>query len=169
MEKREVRGLRWARALRGRPSCIPVGRARGIKALGVRYERELAKELREAKRGVWFEFEDSKGHGFCQVDFLMAWGPKPPRPLVIEVKHTWTKEAREELERLYLPIVWLASGREPLGVVICKRLVPEAPWAVHDLESAALCAAPLHWIGKGPLLRRPFGPPLVGEARVSVG
>ena len=151
--------------------CIPVGRPRGVKALGVRYERELAKELWEAKRGVWFEFEDQRGHGFCQVDFLMKWGSgeAAKRPLVIEVKHTWTREAREELERLYLPIVWLASGREPIGVVICKRLTPEAPRAVSDLESAALYAAPLHWIGKGPLLRRPFGPPLVGEARACVG
>ena len=152
--KRVVRGLKWARRLTAKPSGIPIGRARGQKALGVRYERAIGEELREAQRGVWFEFEDSNGHGFCQVDFLLPWAG---RVLVIEAKYTWVAEAHAELDMLYLPVARAAGLPNPVGLVLCKRLVMgmEGVEVIHSVSEALGAKRPvLHWIGNGPLLRR---------------
>ena len=166
--KRIVRGLKWARRLSGRPAAIPKGRPRGQKALGVRYERDFAREVPEAMPGIWFEFEDSNGHGWCQVDFLLPWAG---RVLVIEAKYTWVAEAQVELEGLYLPVVKAAGLPSPVGLVLCKKLVPKMGnvEVVNSIDAALDAPRPvLHWIGNGPLLRRaPFhhGSGLVGAAR----
>ena len=62
---REVRNLRQVRVLTERPECIPQGRPRGAKALGVRYENAIAASVAfaPAKHGVWIEFDDAAGHG----------------------------------------------------------------------------------------------------------
>jgi len=157
-----------------RPKVIPIGRPRGVKALGLRYERELAKVLSGARRGVWFEFEDSRGHGFCQVDFLV---PVGGRPVVLEAKYTWTLEGHEELEGLYLPVMRGVRGLErALGLVVCKKLTEgtlASARSFGDLTSAVEWAeggerAVLHWIGNGPLLLRAQGAhfafPLTGRS-----
>ena len=160
MSKRRVEGLRWARALEGRPRGIPLARPRGAKARGLQYERAIARELSGARRGVWFEFEDRRGHGYCQVDFLV---PVGGRPVVLEAKYTWTLEGHEELEGLYLPVVRGVRGLErSCGLVICKKLTEgtlASAQAFGDLTSAVEWAergerAVLHWIGNGPLLLR---------------
>lgn len=156
--KREVKGLKWAERLRAKPLGIPVGRPRGVKAFGLRYERAIEKELGEAQRGVWFAFEDRNGPGWCQMDFLLAWGG---RSLILEAKNTWVEEGHWELERLYLPIAEGAGLPRPLGVVICKNLVlgmrgvRVSDNIAEAMKGAESARSVLHWIGKGPLLRRP--------------
>jgi hypothetical protein len=117
--KRIIVGLKWAKRLSAKPSCIPTSRPRGIKAYGARYERDFAKwsGLARSARGVWFEFEDKNGHGYCQVDFLLD-------SHVLELKHTWTEDGHVELEKLYLPVVEAATGRAHKGLVVTKKLVP---------------------------------------------
>ena len=155
--KRQVVGLKWAARLVERPGCISIGRARGIKALGVRYEKAFEKWIGpgEATRGVWFEFEDKNGHGYCQVDFLIR---GEGEVFVLELKHTWNEGAHVELEKLYLPVVGEALGQAPLGVVVVKRLVPWMPHVAicEGLDEALAAArrgrrAVLHWIGGGPV------------------
>lgn len=116
-----MEGLLSARACE-RPSSIPVGRPRGAKALGVRYERALARSLPGATHGQWWEFFDANGRGFCQTDFFLPVGEVI---VVLESKYTWTPLGHSQLERLYLPVLRLALRREVLGIVVCKKLVPE--------------------------------------------
>jgi hypothetical protein len=155
-EKREISGLRWARRLDGKPSCIPSGRPRGAKAQGLRYERQLAKAFPSFSHGVWFEFEDLNGHGYCQVDFLVEF---PRIVSILEVKYTWTIEGHLQLERLYEPVVRAALAKFSEGIVVCKRLVPEVirgATVCPDFESArGVLRRPVwHWLGEAQRPRR---------------
>jgi len=146
--KRQIVGLKTARALETKPGCIPTGRARGVKAYGVRYEKALAGVLPlNSIRGRWYEFEDKNGHGYCQTDFDLL-------DCVLECKHTWTEDGHVELEKLYLPVVRLAWGRQAFGIVVVKKLVPgmRKVEICGDLDSAIAAAkhghrTVFHWIG----------------------
>lgn len=105
-----------------RPQSIPIGRPRGAKALGVRYERALARSLPGATHGQWWEFWDANGRGFCQTDLFL---PVGEAVVVLEVKYTWTPLGHSQLERLYLPVLRMALGRDVIGLVVCKKLIPE--------------------------------------------
>jgi len=126
---RVVSGLISARACE-RPSSIPVGRPRGAKALGVRYEKALARSLPGATHGQWWEFWDANGRGFCQTDLILEVGKVL---VVLEVKYTWTPVGHSQLELLYLPVLRKATGREVIGLVVCKKLVPEV------VDQATVC------------------------------
>ena len=147
MAKRQVNGLLWARRCE-RPACVPIGRPRGAKAAGVRYERALARAL-GGTPGQWFEFEDTFGRGYCQVDLLLERGEAL---VVVEAKYTWTREAHSELAGLYLPVVAMALGRTPIGVVACKVLVPGMPYKASGNLGDCIAgrAGVFHWIGVGP-------------------
>ena len=116
---RVVNGLQWAKELVERPSVIPKSRPRGPKAIGVRYEKALAKELGPvARHGVWFEYGDAEGRHYCQVDFLLELGE---RICIIESKYTWVASAYLQLERLYAPVLALAAGR-PIEQIYCLQV-----------------------------------------------
>lgn len=143
-EYRRIVGLKWARECE-RPKCIPKGRPRGRKAAGLRYERQLAKALPEAKHGQWFEFEDVNGRGYCQTDLLLhlgGWGIA-----ILECKYTWTLEAQRQLDLLYRPVVERAFMLPVRCVVVCKVLVPEAPLAAPTLGEALASGRVWHWLG----------------------
>lgn len=153
---RRISGLLWAKPCE-RPKCIPRSRPRGVKGLGLSYERALAKALgAKAHHGPWFEFQDANGHGWCQPDFLLeiAGGL-----LILEVKLSLRLEAQAQIEELYQPVVELALARRAKGVLVTKYLKPETPMdrVVETLSAAqvALLAQGsmpiLHWIGRGPL------------------
>jgi hypothetical protein len=117
---RQIVGLRWVKGLAGRPGFIPESRPRGVKALGKRFEDAVEGEI-GGVRGQWFEFEDANGLGWCQTDFILRRGDLL---VVLECKHTWTPDGFRQLHGLYLPVVERWSGREVLGIQVCKRLVP---------------------------------------------
>jgi hypothetical protein len=121
---RVIEGLRWAKLLDERPGFIPNSRPRGAKAMGLRYERALAKAMPFAKRGLWFEFCDGNGLGVCQTDFIIE---LERGVLVLEVKYSWVSEAHLQLEGLYLPVVSMALARRARGLVVCKNLTPNMP------------------------------------------
>jgi len=129
---REVQSLRHVRILRSRPDCIPQGRPRGTKAAGVRYEEALAKSpaFAAASHGVWLEFDDAKGHGFAQVDFLFPTEDLPLAiPIVAEAKLTWTPAAYVQLRKLYFPLLQKLWGCQIGGIVVCQNLTRETPGA----------------------------------------
>lgn len=167
MSHRWVARLEYARQLAERPGHIPASRPRGKKAAGLRYEKQMAQALPQAERGVWFEFRDLNGPGCCQVDLLM---PRGSALVVLEAKYTWVAEGHTQIEKLYRPVVELATGRPVIGLVVCKVLVPRMPVRVFQaLDEALDCAAggapcALHWLGAGPVPgsaasrgRSPFG------------
>lgn len=137
-----------------RPDCIPIGRPRGVKRLGVAYERAIAKALPLACRGQWFYFEDAYGPGYCQTDFLLF---TPKAIYVLEAKLTDTPAAQAQLDELYLPIVAKAYSTPAYGIIIVKNLLPEtARGAICDNLSVAQAMSHstipiLHWLGRGPM------------------
>ncbi len=148
---RVIAGLVSARAC-SRPSCIPKSRPRGKKAAGLRYERDLAKAV-GGVHGQWFEFQDSRGHGWCQPDLFFE---RDGVVFVLEAKYTWTEAGYRQLECLYKPVLGFALRKRVFGMVVCKVLLPKMEIAhlCRDLDSACEAAASggrvaLHWIGAG--------------------
>lgn len=166
---RVISGLKWARALDERPASIPVGRARGAKRHGVKYERDFAKALPAATHGQWFEFWDANGRGFCQADFLLRVGEII---VVLECKYTWVPGAKFQISQLYAPVVQAAFGAKTVGIVVCKHLVPEAPKSVPGLEEAIRLAVSgresvLHWLA-GPPWTDLATSPIAGAQRAAL-
>lgn len=160
---RIIHDLKSAQPLSGWPASIPRHRARGVKALGRRYETAVARQLGpEATQGQWWTFRDSNGPGLCQTDLII---PGTSWIVVLECKHTWIADGMDQLQYLYLPVVGMATGKRTIGIQVCKHLVPYARGAVFtDLESAVETAkehwrrtasmrcVTLHWRGIGPLI-----------------
>lgn len=135
-----------------RPDCIPFGRPRGVKRLGIAYERAIARVLPHARKGQWFYFEDFYGPGYCQTDFLLF---TPTAIYVLEAKLTDTPAAQAQLRELYLPVVARAYNTPAFGIVVVKNLLPEtARGAICDSLGVAqiMCKntiPTLHWLGRG--------------------
>lgn len=128
-----------------------MGRPRGKKAAGVKYEKALAKALPGAEHGVWFQFVDSNGPGFCQADLLLR---TAHGTAVLEAKYTWVASGHGQADRLYVPIVEKITGRPAFSIVVCKVVTRDTPreWICRTLQSALDRAARdlptvLHWIG----------------------
>lgn len=150
-----VQGLSWARQSE-RPKAMPIGRPRGAKAAGVRFERLVAKAMPQAKHGLWWEFVDASGRHWCQTDLVLEGRDSV---LVVECKYTWTRDAQRQLEGLYLPVVSWVRGKPAYGVQLCKVLTPEATGVCPTLEDALAlarsgAAATWHWIPGTPLRTR---------------
>lgn len=151
MSHRRIVGLEWARQLTAKPKAIPTGRPRGAKAAGVRYERALARELVPGgfQAGVWFEFRDRGGSGWCQPDLILV-GTRSV--LVLEAKYTWTRVGHEQIEFLYRPVLERVFDLPVKGVVVCRVLIPETRecCVIGDLASALAVPAGtrsvLHWL-----------------------
>lgn len=157
--KRVVAGLKWVREADGRPKGIPIGRPRGVKAFGVRYEKAVEAELPGWNRGHWFEFEDVNGHGWCQPDFVKI---ERDRVIVLELKHTWTEDGQVELNKLYLPVLRVLYNLPTFGIVVAKRLVPYMGQTIvtGDLDEAIRLAeghGPVVWHCLGSTIRASRG------------
>jgi len=145
--------VRYAK-LCDRPDVLPVGRPRGAKALGTRYERAVALAIPNAFHGPWFQYWGDGGLRYCQPDFLFE-SEYDPGPIVcLEVKHTWLPYAHVQLEGLYGPVVRCATEREVVGVVVANWLTDGmGGLAVVNCMTEALWAARrgyrvvLHWLG----------------------
>lgn len=121
---RAAKGIYFAQRLAYRPPSIPIGRPRGAKAAGIRYEKALGKALGSfAEHGPWFQFRDKGGFGHCQPDYLIE---LPSVVVVLECKYTWTLAAYVQIEALYGPVISFALGKPVIGLQVCKRLLPEA-------------------------------------------
>lgn len=159
---RSVCGLVSARALDAKPSCIPNGRPRGVKARGVSYEKVCASALQAAfpKSGVvhgqWFEFADANGRGYAQVDILL-YIVSLDQYVVGECKLTDVAGARSKLANFYLPIAQLAFGKRTCGFVAVRHLtqLTDTRNVCADFKSTLGVALngglpTWHYLGKGP-------------------
>ena len=151
MAHRKVKGLQWACQLAGRPKIIPLGRPRGVKALGLRYERALARAVPMAKHGLWFEFLDANGPGFCQPDLVIE---GQEAVLVLEVKLSWVPDGHTQIEELYRPVLAACCKKPVYGVQVTRNLRPGmgAVTVVGSLQEAVAEAKAgrlvcWHWLG----------------------
>lgn len=142
-----------------RPRCIPVGRPRGSKAEGLRYEKALLGALGPPiVRGQWWQYVLA-GEGkarWCQTDLLLNGASSA---LIIECKLSWVPEGQESLTRLYVPVVERALSKPAFGIVACRNLRRGIGAAVvGDLDEAVQAATRgfkvvLHWIPGTPVRR----------------
>lgn len=159
MAHRRVTRLQWARRC-AKPKHINFPRARGTKAMGLRYEGAFAKALPGAKHGQWWEFFDTNGHGYCQTDFLLV---HDGELFVIETKLTDIEGGRAQLEELYLPVIAVALARRVYGLVVSRSARGESQSSrLHHGLAPALAASKLGgpppsllWLGHAPLVLGP--------------
>jgi hypothetical protein len=105
---------------------MPKARYWGRKAEGIRFEKAVSELLpSNARRGVWFRYEDSAGLGVCQPDWIVPLGKKTI--LIVECKRTECPEGTTQLTRLYFPVVERATGRRPIGMLVCNYLTLATP------------------------------------------
>lgn len=110
--------------------------------LGLRYERRVEKALHKSKlrhveqieHNPWFIFADTMGKDYCSPDFLLHLCNGSI--IVAEVKLTWNAQAIAKLNDLYVPVVAKALCTRTMPLVICKKLVPNAPKAEYTISSA---------------------------------
>lgn len=159
--QRTAKGVYFAQRLAHRPPAIPIGRPRGAKLAGVRYERAFGKALGQlAQHGPWFQFRDMNGIGHCQPDFIIE---LPSLVVILECKYTWTLAAFVQMEALYAPVLSFALGKPVIGLQVCKRLLPEAQKSgkiVSMLGNGLILAnsgarVTLHWQENTPVMLRP--------------
>lgn len=153
MSHRVVRGLKWARFAPQGPFSAPKGR-KGAKALGLRYERALARAFKGAEHGKWIEFEDQNGPGWAQPDlFFVLRG----EVVCLEAKLKWVAEGHSQGELLYKPLLEHLFRLPCRVVVVCKILTPLVPrerlfGRLEDaIRGAAGGSTVCHWIGTGGL------------------
>lgn len=151
---RQITGLKWAKESKS-PWPAVKRRPKGAKGLGLSYEKALAKALPHAQHGLWFEFEDKQGRGFCSPDFLFI---GTDGVLVLEAKLTRYEEACKQLLGLYLPVLSMVYKRPVRGAAVVKYLSPSTPESLIYGSLSEILASPvspvpiLHWIGRGPVL-----------------
>ena len=139
--------------LRGKP------RAQGVQALGLRYERAAAHELRGTTHGQWFTYGPGlTGKHWCQPDLLYRLAGET---IVFECKLTDVEQAQVQLHELYLPVVMRAYKVPALGIVLTKHLskVTDRALVVTTLADALKLARAgliptLHWLGNTALVTR---------------
>lgn len=164
---RRLEGLQSATPC-SRPPTIPQGRARGAKAAGLRYEKDLLKTLKIAfplsaiSYGQWFSFTDTNGPGYCQPDILL---PLRQSLVILEAKYSWVPEAHLQIERLYRPICQFVFQRLILGVVVTRRVTPGMGrvCVTSSIEEAVLRASEgyqtvLHWLPGTPIQQSELKP-----------
>lgn len=124
---------------------------------GLRYERAIAEALPGWTHGQWFEYEDRKGLGWCQVDLLQS---RPHSASLLEVKLSWVPEGQQQLEQ-YQEVVECALGVPFVyGALVCRYLRPATNAPVVD---SLLRALPF-MVGGKPVVWHCIHPLLVREA-----
>lgn len=152
---RVIEGLKWAKPCE-RPQFIRASRPKGLKALGLRFERSVGKALQkhyqEVKSGQWWQYADVNGLGWCQTDHLINLSGAV---IAVECKLTEAEEGREQLLRLYFPILKHVFEREVVGVVVLRHLTREtrreliADGLVSAIRRANSVPMTVQWLGKG--------------------
>jgi hypothetical protein len=147
--------VEWAHECEA-PAFARKKRLRGTKALGVSYEKKLAKMLPKGTlHGQWFIYSVADKPKYCQPDFLLR---GKSELAVLEAKLTDIEAAWEQLEGLYAPVLRACYGKKILLVTVSRSLTRLAAGSkVCETLAEALQAARggqravLHWIGTGSL------------------
>ncbi len=130
-------------------------RLRGTKALGLSYERRLARALPQGTlHGQWFIYRADGKVGYCQPDFLLR---GKSELAVLEAKLTDIEAAWEQLQQLYRPVLEKCYDRRAYCIVVSRSLArcPQNAEVCETLKEAIVATrlvktpVVLHWIGTG--------------------
>lgn len=134
----QIVGLETCAPLACRPRFIPKARPRGLKAVGIAYERKvgvlLRKIFRSVESGRWFEFVDCGQTRCCQVDHFVN---LPNQVLLIECKLSEKDHAWEQMRNLYAPILMSLYGK-PVTRVQATKILRSGKRPILDLREALL-------------------------------
>lgn len=124
MLHRQIETLAYCAALKTRPTFIPRNRAKGgSKGAGLAYERKVGRYLGRlfpaVKSGLWFEFLDGNGKGWCQIDHFVR---LEDQVLLVECKLAEREEAWTQMSQLYVPVLERLYKLPVTQVQACKIL-----------------------------------------------
>lgn len=127
MRRKSIKGLKWAKLLDAQPTFVPDnGVYTKVQRAGLLYEKKVGDYLealygKYLLKGPWFEFEDSRGKGYCQPDFILK---LKKEVVIIECKLTARNSAEGKLRNVYQVVVKEAlSTSLPIKMIqICKSL-----------------------------------------------
>lgn len=164
---------RWIRGLQEvelceRPAAFgaKAARAKGAKALGLRFQRIVEKSLPHALHGQWLRFRDNNGPGHAQPDILFA---TTEMLCLVECKLTDTSEADSQMTHLYRPLLATLWAGPIHQIVVVKYLSPltERSRVVSSWSAALTHPAPvLHAFSKRELAppTEAYGKPLFSRS-----
>ena len=118
-KSRKVQNLQWAEYL----DFTPFGRRRlnSAQRMGMRYEAAFGRMLRKRipsgarlDHDKWIQFEDQNGSGYACPDWVLH-GTK--RLFVFENKLSWHRDAWEQPQLLYGPLLEEIEGKPTVSVV----------------------------------------------------
>ena len=128
--------LQHCQPLGSRPNCIPKARARGSAARGLTYERKVGKYLKtlfpNLKSGVWFQYQDGSGPGYCQPDHFVK---LPNQTLLVECKLSEKQSGYSQMLDLYRPILEQTYGL-PVTCVLAARHIVSRRKLILDVRDA---------------------------------
>ena len=110
------------------PYGQPRARGSSARARGIRYERNVARELSsryndggfEVQHSTWFRFTDASGSRMCQPDTLLIEHTKL-KVTIVETKLRHTADAWLQLFLLYSPVIALVyPGYKISCVEVCE-------------------------------------------------
>ena len=145
-------------------------RAKGAKALGLRFQRTVEKALPAALHGQWLRFKDNNGLGFAQPDIIFA---SASALHIVECKLTDTSEADSQIKELYLPLLAALWAGPIHQIVVVKYLSPltQRSRVVGSWDEALAHPTPiLHAFSKRELAppAEVYGKPLFSNSCVEV-
>jgi hypothetical protein len=151
---RRLSQVSWAHECEA-PGFAKRSRLRGTKALGVSYEKKLARALpRGSLHGQWFVYSADGRVGYCQPDFLLRGRSELA---VLEAKLTDVEAAWEQLEGLYAPVLEACYSKKVLKIAVTRSVarVGASERVCETLAEAIMLARSahfrpvLHWLGTG--------------------
>lgn len=137
-KRHSLKGLKWVEHTTERPSFPKTDKKklRAAQIAGFAYENKVGEYLLarygedRVLHGPWLRYEDERGVGWAQPDYVVLPDGDDAPLLIIEVKLSYTKTAAErKLKSIYKPLcerVWPNENGYRV-VQACKNLIPDMP------------------------------------------
>lgn len=129
-----------------RPSFIPRAKLKGLPARGIGYERKVGKSLKRiwthTRSGIWFEYFDANGKGWCQPDHYVVLARQI---LLVECKLSEKDLAWDQMRWLYAPILEMHYKLPVTRVQACKILRSRRAIIVDVREALAQPGGEFLW------------------------
>lgn len=135
-----------------RIAARPLPKADGMKAIGLRYERQVIRALCARniihEHNPWFEYTTTENMAVhVAVPDAMLFLDKDS-VIVAEIKLKFVPDAMTKLEEIYCPIVSKHMGKPVRPLIIVKSLTLDTPSHSDSISEALKCQYPIyHWLG----------------------
>lgn len=134
LHPRKVTGLKWAR-LKDKPASLSVGRKRGAKGQGLKYEARAISHLTalfppgDLRYHLWIEYLDDNGLSWAEPEAVVI---RPTELILFEVKLTGCQYGLEQMRDLYAPLLSSIFLRPVRGLQVCRAVCRSTPGPYID-------------------------------------